>query len=142
MDNYSEENIIAFLTDFIGLEDITAQMDIFDELGITGDDFHKMIDSYSKKFHVDMTNYLWYFHTNEEGSSIGSAFFKAPYERVKRIPVTPKMLLDFANTGKWNIDYPEHSIPKRRYDLIINRVFSLGIFAYIIVNIIKKYWCN
>ncbi len=46
-----------------------------------------------------MSNYLWYFHCNEEGTgSIGGMFFNTPYKSVNRIPVTPKMLTEFANS--------------------------------------------
>lgn len=142
MDKYSEENIISFLTDLVGREKITSQTDIFSDLNIWGDDFHEMIDKYAQKFNVDISSYLWYFHTNEEGQNFGGSFFKAPYERVKRIPVTPKMLLDFANNGQWTIDYPEHTLPKRRYDIIINQVLVLGFFVIVIIYLLNKYLFN
>ena len=62
-----------------------------------------------------MTDYLWYFHADEEGhSGIGQLFFKPPYEKVERIPVTPQMLADFIETKKWKVKYPEHDRPKSR----------------------------
>ena len=139
MDKYSEENIISFLTDLLACEKITSQTDIFSDLGVVGDDFHEMIEKYSKIFKVDMTSYLWYFHADEEGHSIVGSFFKAPYERVKRITVTPKMQTDFANKGKWSIAYPEHTLPKRRYDIIINRVLVFGFLVYIAIKLLSKY---
>lgn len=142
MDKYSEENIISFLTDLVGREKITALTDIFSDLGVVGDDFHEMIEEYSKKFSVDMTSYLWYFHSDEEGQNFGACFFKTPNERVKRIPVTPKMLVDFANKGKWTIDYPEHTLPKRRYDLIINTVLVIGFFTFLTMYLFNKYVFN
>ena len=60
--------------------------------GIHGDDFHELIDEYAKVFKVDMTGYLWYFHADEEGNSFGGSIIKPPYDRVKRIPVTPALL--------------------------------------------------
>ena len=142
MEKYSEENILTFLTDLVGVEKIDSQTDIFLDLGVTGDDFHEMIEEYQKTYNVDMTSYLWYFHADEEGQSIGGGFFKAPHERVKRIPVTPKMLLDFANKGKWTIEYPEHTLPKRRYDLIINTILVLGFFTFLTIYLLKKYVFN
>lgn len=142
MDKYSEENILTFLTDLVGREKIVSQTDIFLDLGVTGDDFHEMIEKYQKTFNVDMTSFLWYFHADEEGQSIGGGFFKAPYERVKRIPVTPQMLLDFANKGKWTIDYPEHTLPKRRYDLIINTILVIGFFIFLTIYLLNKYVFN
>ena len=142
MDKYSEENILTFLTDLVGREKIVSQTDIFLDLGVTGDDFHEMIEKYQKTFNVDMTSFLWYFHADEEGQSIGGGFFKPPYERVKRIPVTPQMLLDFANKGKWIIDYPEHTLPKRRYDLIINTILVIGFFIFLTIYLLNKYVFN
>lgn len=142
MDKYSEENILSFLTELVGREKITLQTDIFTDLNVWGDDFHEMIEKYQKQFNVDMTAYLWYFHSNEEGQSIGGAFFRPPYDRVKRIPVTPKMLLDFANAGKWTIDYPDHVLPKKRYDLIINTVLVLGFFIILAIYLLNKYVFN
>lgn len=139
MREYSEENIITFLKELLGRDQINSQTDIFLDLHVFGDDFHEMIEKYSKTFNVDMTSYLWYFHTYEEGYNISASFFKAPNERVNRIAVTPKMLLDFANNGKWTIDYPEHTIPKRRYDLIINTVLILGILILFIISLLIKF---
>ena len=72
-------------------EEIKEESDIDQDLGCTGDDFYELIHDFSIKFHVNMDNYLWYFHTYEEGhtNSIGRLLFKAPNERVKHIAVTP-----------------------------------------------------
>jgi hypothetical protein len=66
------------------------------------------------------------------GTSIGGAFFRPPYERVTRIPVTPAMLLLFANSGVWEIGYPAHTLPKKRWDIIINWI---AIIAFVIIAI-------
>ena len=142
VDKYSEENILLFLTDLLGREEITLQTDIFSDLRVGGDDFHEMIEKYTKNYNVNMDSYLWYFHADEEGQNFAGVFFKAPNERVKRIPVTPKMLLDFANSGRWTIDYPKHTIPKNRYDLIINTVVVFGFFFFLAIYLINKYVFN
>lgn len=72
-----------------------------------------------------MDSYLWYFHTRGEGWNIGSIFFKPPNKRVEQITITPSMLTKFAESGVWDVDYPNHSVPKRRYDLIINQVIVI-----------------
>jgi hypothetical protein len=108
-------------------------------MGVVGDDFHEMIEKYGSKYQVNMTDYLWYFHANEEGHSFGGLFFKTPYEKVKRIPVTPKMLADFIETKKWKIDYPKHEIPKSRPDLLINKILVIGFFGGLILWLIYKY---
>jgi len=131
MSKYSEENILSFLEEIAGHKNMTSQTDIFSELRVSGDDFDEMILEYKNRFNVDMTEYLWYFHTDEEGHSLGGSFIKSPNERVTRIPVTPKMLLDFANNGKWTIEYPHHRIPKIRFDLILSIILVLGLICFI-----------
>ena len=84
----------------------------------------------SDKYLVDMSDFLWYFHCDEEGSTfITGMFFKPPYKRVTRIPITPKMLTDFANSKIWKIDYPKHKLPKYRYDIIFNPIILFSFFV-------------
>ncbi len=128
------ESIITFVSEFTGSKKVYAETDIFDDLGCVGDDFFDLMEKYSAQFSVDMSNYLWYFHSDEEGwPSIGSEFFKPPYCRVERIPVTPAMLLDFANKGEWSVDYPEHTIPKIRWDVRINLMILIAVVVAIIL---------
>ena len=83
-----------------------------------------------------MDGFLWYFHYGEEANSFPSGlFFKPPNYRVERIPITPEMLLQFAKSGKWAIDYPEHTLPKVRYDMVINRallIMMLGVLGVVL----------
>ncbi|MGB3007375.1 MAG: DUF1493 family protein [Chitinophagaceae bacterium] len=138
---YFLQEVFLFLENQTGCElsEFNSETDIHTDLGVSGDDFHEMIDEFSKKFNVDIASYLWYFHTEEEGgwNSIGSSFFKPPNERVTRIPVTPGLLLESANLGKWKIEYPEHKLPKRRYDIIINGLIVLPVFCYLLYRLIK-----
>lgn len=135
---YSIEDIKHFIVDKTGCEydEVRPDADIDNDLGCTGDDFIELISEYSIRFNVNMDSYLWYFHTYEEGhsNSIGHLFFKAPYERVKRIAVTPTVLLQSANAGMWTIVYPEHILPKRRYDILINQL----IVALFIIFVVYK----
>lgn len=128
------KEIRFFLEDYSNVYPENPDIDIFKELGVVGDDFHEMIEKYSKNYNVDLSNYLWYFHTDEEGSfSFGELFYDPPYKKVERIPVTPKMLAEFINVGKWDIKYPEHEINKRRYDLIINNVILILFIISLII---------
>jgi len=128
-----------FLEDYSGVYPDNPNIDIWKDMHVTGDDFHEMIENYTKEYKIDMSSYLWYFHTDEEGHNfIGGLFFKPPYKRVKRIPITPKMLSDFVNLKEWNINYPDHKIPKKRYDLLINRLTILIIISIIILLGIYK----
>ena len=127
MDKLSE--ILEFVKGLSGLEEISPESDIFN-LGVVGDDFHEMIEKYTETYGVDMTNYLWYFHADEEGQNFGALFFKPPYSRVDRIPVTPRLLSEFAETKKWSVNYPEHKLPKKRIDLTVNQIL---IIAFILI---------
>ena len=132
--------IIDFVKETTGWDNITKDTDIFDN-GIVGDDFHELIEKFAEKYSVDMTNYLWYFHADEEGWSwsFGKLFFAPPYKRVQRIAVTPSLLTEFANKGKWDIEYPKHNIPEKRYDLLINKfVFPIMIVCFIIIIFLRQ----
>lgn len=133
------EEVNALLEHHSGVYPNHSNTDIFGEMGIIGDDFHEVIETYAKKYKVDMSGYLWYFHADEEGSGgIGAAFFKPPYDRIKRIPVTPSMLADFSETKQWKINYPPHKIPKRRIDLIINAMLLIALLISFVVWFIYK----
>jgi len=129
------EEIIEFIKSKSCVDEVNIDSDIFKDLSMYGDDFHELIEEFSINYSVDMSKYLWYFHADEEGQNIGGVFFDPPYKMVKRIPVTPTMLSDFATKGVWYINYPEHSIPKKRYDLLINKIILIVFVIYVI------YWC-
>ncbi len=134
---YTLGEIIEFVKEQTGIDEVVAQTDIFNDLACTGDDFTNLIKKYKARFNVDMSTYLWYFHTNEEGLSVGSIFFKPPFERVERIPVTPEMLQVFANISKWDIYYPEHEIPSARFDIFINIILvfaAIFLILYVVMN--------
>jgi hypothetical protein len=129
---------IAEILNFVAIESGTKiekvhpNINISDELGIVGDDFHELIEAYSNKYPVNMGEYLWYFHSEDEGVNFWSFIFKPPWTKVKRIPVTPKMLLNFANKGKWQVIYPEHKVPTNRNDITYSNclwlVLIIGLF--------------
>lgn len=128
------EEIIDFTKKELKEEKIFSDTDIF-ALGIYGDDFDEFLGAYHKNYRVNFDNYLWYFHNEDEISSnfsIGNKLFKPPYDRVKRIPVTPELLATFANTRIWKIDYPEHKLPKYRFDAFIDQII-FGVFSIILI---------
>jgi hypothetical protein len=124
--------ILKFVRDQTGSDEVFENSDIAEDLGVDGDDFDELINNFAKKFNVDISPCLWYFHFTEEGNwnSIGGAFFSSPDKRVKRIPVTPSMLFEFARKGKWDIQYPEHQLPERRYDIIINQLLIISFLIF------------
>lgn len=136
----TEQEIIDFIIKEFWETKLTSDSDIFLEVGIDGDDCDEFLIKYAEKYAVDMSNFLWYFHYQEEGSlsfNIGSLFSKNPHQRVKEIPITPKMLAEFVNNKKWKIDYPEHKLPKYRYDMIINSVLFIIVIVWLTFSLIK-----
>jgi len=132
-------DIRNFLEDYSGVYPDDPDIDIFKDMGVVGNDFHEMIEKYSKLYDVDLSDYLWYFHADEEGfNGIGRHFFKPPYERVQRIPVTPQMLADFIVTKKWQVEYPPHDIPKQRTDLTINTIIVITVFVGLVIWLVIK----
>lgn len=131
--------IIEFIEDLSGVDKVNENSDIFSDIGMVGDDFHEMIEKYAKRIGVDMTQYIWYFHSNEEGNSFGGIFYNPPYEQIERIPITPKILTEFANKGKWEIQYPAHNIPSERPDLNFNRWLFILFIVSILIWIIVRY---
>lgn len=138
--NYTIEKIIKLVITKTGCDEfeVQADTDIFGELGCVGDDFHELISEFAEKFEVDISTYLWYFHADEEGQNFGALFFKPPYCRVKRIPVTPSVLLQAANSGKWMIVYPEHKLPKYRYDIFFTYLILILFFSFMIYLVLRK----
>ena len=128
------KEVLLFLTNHfqVNEESIKLDTDIYKDLGVDGDDFSELMEEFSKRFHVDLSSFLWYFHHNGEGFNIGALFIKPPNKRVDRIAITPEMLQEYANTKKWGIKYPKHCLPKRRYDIILTWIF-LGIFILVIL---------
>jgi len=135
---YALDDIIKFIKEQTAVNDVNPNDDLLTDLGCSGDDHHEFMAEYAKRYKVDMNYYLWYFHADEEGQNIGGTFFKSPYVRVNHIPVTPRILLEFANKGKWAMNYPEHELPKRRYDILINQVLVFLVIAFIIYSCFKK----
>lgn len=135
-----QEQILSFIEERLGIrKPIPLTSDLFNDHGVYGDDLWDFIEAYAEKFEVSTSNFLWYFHSREEGSfSIGRLFFKPPNERVEHIPITPEMLVEFAEKGVWDLKYPEHSIPPKRLDLTINTIIGGIVILVLILFLIWK----
>jgi hypothetical protein len=98
---------------------LSPSADLECDLGITGDDFFELVEQFSREFKVDMSTYRWYFHHGDEVTfNPGALFFKAPNRQVQRIPVTPALLVEATNAGRWPVAYPEHRLTPHRYDIL------------------------
>src|SRR5262245_39171403 len=124
------DEVTAFVREETGYRgQICPSTALVKDIGICGDDFWQLIEAYSKKFYVDVSGFLWYFHSAEEGHNLGGLFFPPPNKYVKQIPVTVGMLYDFAIKRRWDLDYPQHWIPSDRRDLRFNLVFGLVVLT-------------
>ena len=134
----TEKEIIDFIETEYWKSNLQSNSDIFETVRISGDDCYELIEKFSKKYDVDISNFLWYFHHEEEESwnSIGGYFHKTPDKLVKRIPITPKMLAKFAEIKKWEINYPIHKLPEKRKDLILNQILVVTILVLALIGII------
>jgi Protein of unknown function (DUF1493) len=65
---------------------LTPATSLQGDTAICGDDVEDLLFAYAEQFKVDMTGYRWYFHTCEEGFSIGGLFVPSPDRRVQEIP--------------------------------------------------------
>lgn len=101
-------NIIEFISSESGCpkSKINENSDLNYDLKICGDDFHELIEKYSEKYKVNLDNYLWHYHSEEEVTfNLIPSRTKTHEVIEKYIPVTPIMLLEFAKLKSWNLSY-------------------------------------
>jgi hypothetical protein len=126
---YTIDDINGFLVQQLGrrASNIGIDDDLNRDHGLEGDEFSGLMARFGSEFGVDLSTYRWYFHHGEEPhwGAFFQLLFRAPYQRVKQIPISPKMLLASANAGRWLLEYPSHSLPERRYDAIAAWCFVL-----------------
>jgi len=73
--------------------------------GLQEESLSDLMTNFFKEFHVDSSQYLWYFHNRLPGLNIG-ADTKFPAQRVV---ITPQLLLNSAKSKQWCVEYPQHS---------------------------------
>lgn len=127
--------VLNFIEDFWRWKaPLADDADLFDVLEIEGDDAGEFMDAFVARFDVEAGNYRWYFHHADEGWNYGALFYKPIYRRFGRIPITLAVLTEAVRTKRWPIDYPEHVVPGRRWDIVINQVFGVvflgGVIAW------------
>jgi acyl carrier protein len=141
---YDYADIYQFLAQKLGVDEATLTPDdsLFDDLGVDGDDFFELEQAFARRFAVDMSDYRWHFHHNSEGwlTSPGVLFFQRPYDR---IAVTPRLLVESANAGKWLVEYPPHKGPLHRFHLVavsfVLLILLLWVFPATIMQLIKLF---
>ena len=117
--------VLAFIDELYGpTPPLTDEGDLFGRLGIQGADAGEFIEAFVARFDVDAATYRWYFHHGEEGWNIGGLFYTPVHKRYDRIPITVAVLTEAVRTRQWPVTYPDHSLPRRRWDILITRVFA------------------
>lgn len=139
---YSFDDVCAFLLKRLRVDrsELTPSTSLRRDLGVDGDDFFELEEAFADEFKVNMSEYRWYFHHREEPTwpDMGRLLFPAPYDRVQEIPVTPQLLLNSANAGKWIVEYPDRTLPRRRYDVLINQLMYLPLIGLFVVGVFLK----
>jgi hypothetical protein len=113
---------------------LQPKSDLCEEFCVYGDDLFVLIESFGNFYGVNIESFLWYFHSPEEASSPFCLLFPQPNKRVSRIPITPELLAEYANTKNWGLDYPTHDLLNKRWDIILLNVFfyTLGVVGILI----------
>lgn len=120
--------VLKFIKDFWGeTRPLTDDEDLFDALGLEGDDASEFMEAFVARFGVDATAYLWYFHHADEGWNYGGLFYKPIYRRFGRMPITLATLSEAVRTRHWPITYPDHVRPRRRWDIVINQLLVAAV---------------
>jgi hypothetical protein len=132
------KDLVALITDKVGVNatEVLPDADIEHDLGCTGDDFHELMDAYSDRFNVDMSGYLWYFHTHDETmATLNLMPGNPPSKQVERIPVTLNLLVDKALLGWWDLKYPPHVLQSRYTPMErVVRWLFLAVLVFLIVR--------
>ena len=124
MNGALQQRITAHLENSTGSK-LTDPSDVWLHAGLSGDDWHEFVDGYAREFNVDMTDYRWYYHGDEEGLlSFGGLVYPPPQRQVTRIPVSVDQLAEFAVAGTWRVTYPVEEVDLRRRDMVVNRVIG------------------
>ena len=115
------DDLAAFILDHVGTKPPSdPKADLFDKLGVHGDDASDFMERFALHFQVNMDAYRWYFHHGEEGINLGGLFFKPSAARVTHIPVTIALLEEAIAGRRWPLTYPDHDLPAVRWDLRLN----------------------
>jgi acyl carrier protein len=134
----SFDEIAVFISEYTHTDRsaLTEETSLLGDLGVYGLDMYALLVRYSERFGVEISGYRWYFHTSEDGLSIGALFSRPPHKRVKHIPITIGMLHEMAQAGRWTIQYPDHNLPAYRLDVLINAVIFFGALVFVVFALV------
>lgn len=109
--------------------------DLLAAMGAEGDDASEFLEAFADSYSVDMADFLWFFHYNaDEPPSFQRA---RPVDRdgrsLARIPITPSLLADAANQGRWPLEYPVHRMQVSRWPMRLMSIFLATLVLSIIL---------
>jgi hypothetical protein len=133
------EEIHALVRKHTGAQGLLSEeTDLHGDLGLILPDLDEFLAEFAERFSVDLSGFLWYFHTDEDGVSPGRLFFAAPQDRVTRIPLRLALLYRAAELGRWPVDYPKHSLPPRRWDIVVNQCLAVAAALWLLWWLARK----
>ena len=133
------EEINALVRKHTGAQGLLSEKtDLHGDLGLISLDLDEFLAEFAERFRVDLSGFLWYFHTDEDGVSPGRLFFAAPQDRVTRIPLRLALLYRAAELGRWPVDYPKHSLPPRRWDIVVNQFLAVAAALWLLCWLARK----
>lgn len=121
--------IAVFAEGFLGIPiDVHAEVDLLGASGCEGDDAFEFMEAFSERFGVDLTGYRWEFHHSDEAAQLNPGWpFKAPHQKVERIPLTLALLTEAAAKGVWPLGYPDVDLGTGRPDIWNGLILFAGI---------------
>jgi hypothetical protein len=128
------KDIYLFLEQELGInaKALKPDSDLFEDFGVFGDDLFELVEVFAENYSVKVDDFLWYFHSPEEASSLFGIIFPPPNKRVSRIPITPDMLVQYANKKYWGLKYPTHEIPNRRWDILLSQLLLITLLIALV----------
>ena len=132
--------VLKFIEDFWDWKrPLADDEELFGALGIEGDDAGEFMDAFVARFEIDAAAYRWYFHHADEGWNFGGLFYKPIHSRFGRIPITVATLTEAVRAGCWPVAYPDHVVPKRRWDIVINQLFGVAVLIGLAIGAWLKF---
>ena len=96
-----------------GLERIDPSTRLDEDLGLFGGEVDDLVRDLAKVFRIDIREYRWHYHADEEQRTPLSWILAPRQRRVPRIPLRTRDLVESARRGSWSIAYPDTDIVPR-----------------------------
>ncbi len=114
------------------LKDRIDPNNILRSTGMAGDDAEEFMLAFQKEFRVDLSDFLAYLHYNaDEPPFVRTAWgVGADGRRMPEIPIRLSDLVVAAESGKWQIAYPEHKLVEKN---LAGLVLMVGVLFLLVI---------